>query len=175
MSNGHEMAYSIEESKLAKLFEDALKDIFWAEKELTKALKKLAKKATSAELSQALLSHLSETEGQVEKLTRVFEMIGKAARGKKCEAMEGLIKEGDEIIEETDEGAMRDAGIIAAAQKVEHYEIASYGTMRTWANIMGQEEIAAILEEILNEEKSADEKLTVIAQSINMQAVEESE
>ncbi len=175
MSNGSQTAYSIEESKLAKLFEDSLKDIFWAEKELTKALKKMSKKATSNELSEALLSHLTETEGQVDKLTQVFELIGKAARGKKCEAMVGLLKEGDEIVAETDEGAMRDAGIIAAAQKVEHYEIATYGTLRTWANTMGQDEIAGILEEILDEEKAADEKLTMIAQSINMQAVEESE
>lgn len=165
--------YAIEESKLMKLFEDSLKDIYWAEKALTKALPKMAKKATSEELIEAIENHLAETEGHVTKVEQVFEMIGKKAVAKKCEAMDGLIKEGEEIMKETEEGAMRDAGIIAASQKVEHYEIASYGTLRTFAEILGLTDAASVLEEILDEEKACDEVLTGVAQGINMQAVEE--
>ncbi|PBQ31041.1 hypothetical protein CNR22_04405 [Sphingobacteriaceae bacterium] len=165
--------YAIEESKLMKLFEDSLKDIYWAEKALTKALPKMAKKATSEELVQAIENHLTETEAQVKKVEKVFEVIGKKAVAKKCEAMAGLVKEAEEIMSETEEGAMRDAGIIAASQKVEHYEIASYGTLRTFAQILGLDKAASILEEILEEEKNADETLTGCAQAINMQAVEE--
>jgi ferritin-like metal-binding protein YciE len=168
--------YGIEENKLMKLFEDSLKDIYWAEKALTKAIPKMAKKATSDELIEALENHLVETEGQVEKLEEVFDLIGKKAIGKKCEAMDGLIKEADEIMKETDDGAMRDAGIIAAAQKVEHYEIATYGTLKTFATALGLQEASGLLEEILNQEKNADETLTDIAEStINMQAMEEME
>lgn len=168
--------YAIEESKLMKLFEDELKDIYWAEKALTKALPKMAKQATSEELIAALESHLEETEAQVEKLEQVFEIIGKKPVAKKCEAMAGLIKEAQEIMESTDDGAMRDAGIISAGQKVEHYEIATYGTLRTFANTLGLKNASHILEEILNEEKSADQKLTEIAEStINLQAAEEEE
>lgn len=165
--------YAIEESKLMKLFEDCLKDIYWAEKALTKALPKMAKKATSEDLKEAIENHLEETEGHVQKVEEVFEAIGKKAVAKKCEAMAGLIKEGEEIVEETEEGAMRDAGIIAAAQKVEHYEIASYGTLRTYAQILGQDEAVALLEEILEQEKNADQTLTGVAEAINLQAVEE--
>lgn len=169
-------AYGIEESKLMKLFEDSLKDIYWAEKALTKALPKMAKKATSDELVTALENHLEETEAQVQKLEQVFDMIGKKAVAKKCEAMSGLIKEAEEIMSETEAGAMRDAGIIAAAQKVEHYEIATYGTLRTFAQTLELDDAAAILEEILEEEKNADETLTDVATTtINIQAAEESE
>ena len=115
-------------SQLMKLFEDELKDIYWAEKALTKALPKMAKNATSPELIEALQNHLGETEKQVEKVEKVFELLGKKAVAKKCEAMAGLIKEGDEIMKDTEKGPQRDAGIISAGQKVEHYEIASYGT-----------------------------------------------
>jgi ferritin-like metal-binding protein YciE len=175
-ANTSTMEYAIEKSKLLKLFEDELKDIYWAEKALTKALPKMAKQATSDELVTALESHLTETEAQVEKLEQVFEILGKKPIAKKCEAMAGLIKEAQEIMENTDEGAMRDAGIISAGQKVEHYEIATYGTLRTFANTLGLKDAAAILDEILNEEKSADQKLTEIAEStINLQAAEEEE
>ncbi|MDF2435879.1 MAG: hypothetical protein K0Q95_255 [Bacteroidota bacterium] len=168
--------YGIEESKLMKLFEDGLKDIYWAEKALTKALPKMAKKATSEELIAALEDHLKETEAQVEKLEQVFEVIGKKATGKKCEAMAGLVKEAEEIMKESDKGGMRDAGIISASQKVEHYEIATYGTLRTFASTLGLEDAATLLDEILEEEKAADMKLTEIAEStINIQAVEEVE
>jgi ferritin-like metal-binding protein YciE len=166
--------YGIEEPKLLKLFEDSLKDIYWAEKALTKAIPKMAKKATADELVQALEDHLEETEQQVTKVEQVFEIIGKKPVAKKCEAMNGLIKEAEEIMKETESGAMRDAGIIAAAQKVEHYEIASYGTLRTFAQTLGLNDAAALLESILEEEKTADETLTSVAEStINMQAAEE--
>lgn len=175
-ANTATMEYAIEESKLMKLFEDELKDIYWAEKALTKALPKMAKQATSEELIAALESHLEETIAQVEKLEQVFEILGKKPVAKKCEAMAGLIKEAGEIMESTDDGAMRDAGIISAGQKVEHYEIATYGTLRTFATTLGLKDAADILEEILNEEKSADQKLTEIAEStINLQAAEEEE
>jgi ferritin-like metal-binding protein YciE len=166
--------YGIEESKLLKLFEDSLKDIYWAEKALTKALPKMVKKATSDELVQALENHLEETEQQVTKVEQVFEIIGKKAVAKKCEAMNGLIKEAEEIMKESEDGAMRDAGIIAAAQKVEHYEIATYGTLRTFAQTLGLNDAAALLESILEEEKNADETLTSVAEStINVNAAEE--
>ncbi len=168
--------YGIEESKLLKLFEDELKDIYWAEKALVKALPKMAKNATSEELIAAIESHLEETEEQVQKVEQVFAVLGKKPVAKKCEAMDGLIKEAQEIMESTDEGAMRDAGIISAAQKVEHYEIASYGTLRTFANTLGLTEAVDILQDILDQEKGADQKLTEIAEStINIQAAEEEE
>jgi len=143
---------------------------------LTKAIPKMIKNATSADLIEALENHLMETEGQVKRLERVFELTGKKAVAKKCEAMEGLIKEAEEIMEECEEGSMRDAGIISAGQKVEHYEIASYGTLRQFAETLGLADAAALLEETLNEEKVADEKLTEVAVSaINVEASEEEE
>lgn len=168
--------YGIEESKLMKLFEDSLKDIYWAEKALTKALPKMAKKATSSELVEAIENHLEETEGHIQKVEKVFEIVGKKSQASKCEAMDGLIREADQIIKDSEEGAMRDAGIISAAQKVEHYEIATYGTLRTFARTLGLDDAAQLLEEILDEEKAADEKLSDIAVStINLQAASETE
>lgn len=159
---------------LRKLFEDELKDIYWAEKALTKALPKMSKKASSPELRAALEEHKTVTDGQVEKCEQIFELLDKPARGKKCEAMEGLLKEADEIVSSTEEGVVRDAGIISACQKVEHYEIASYGTLCAFAKTLGEKEVAAILEEILNEEKEADQTLTQIAESsINEEALAE--
>lgn len=166
----------MERSSLMKLFEDELKDIYWAEKALTKALPKMAKKATAPELVQAIEKHLKETEKQVQKVEKVFKLMEKKPVAKKCEAMAGLIKEGDEIMKETEKGPQRDAGIISAGQKVEHYEIASYGILRTFATTLGMEDAAAILEEILEEEKNADESLTEVAvSSINVEALEEEE
>ena len=161
---------------LTDLFEDMLKDIYWAEKALLKSLPKMAKKATSDNLVQALESHLEETKIHVERCEQIFELMGKTAKAKKCEAMEGLIKEAQEIMESTEEGPVRDAGIIAAGQKVEHYEIASYGTMHAFSKILGENEIMTLLEETLNEEKQADLKLTEVAESsINLDAAEEDE
>lgn len=168
-------SYGIEESKLHKLFEDSLKDIYWAEKALASALPKMAAKATSPELVKAIEKHTQETEKQVEKVEQVFELLGKKARTKKCDAMDGLIKEGKSIMDETEEGAMRDAGIIAASQKIEHYEIATYGTLRTYAEIMGLKSAAKLLNEILEEEKTTDVTLTKIAGTINLNASEEEE
>jgi ferritin-like metal-binding protein YciE len=168
--------YGMEESKLMKLFQDELKDIYWAEKALTKAIPKMVKNATNEDLITALENHLEETEAQIEKLEQVFEAIGKKAQAKKCDAMAGLVKEAEGIMKESEKGAMRDAGIISAGQKVEHYEIATYGTLRTFAKTLGLEEAAGLLEEILEEEKAADVKLTEIAEStINIQASEEEE
>lgn len=163
-------------SQLGKLFEDGVRDIYWAEKALVKALAKMRKNATSEELVTAIDTHISETEGQVERLEEVFSILGKEPRGKKCEAMEGLIKEGETIMEEAEEGPMRDAGIIAAAQKVEHYEISSYGTLRTYAETLGLDEAVDLLEETLEEEKLTDTKLNDLAiTSINMLAASEPE
>ena len=161
---------------LADLLQDELKDIYDAEKQLTKALPKLAKKASNEELREALESHLQETEGHIERLEQIFEQLGMPARGKKCEGMQHLINEGNDMIGEAEEDGTRDAVMIAAVQKTEHYEIASYGTIRTWATLLGKSDIASILEETLDEEKAADEKLTTIAESfVNEQAAQEGE
>lgn len=176
-TNGSEASPAAElETKLGKLFEEELRDIYWAEKALVKAIPKMIRNATSTDLIAALETHLTETEDHVKRAEDIFNVIGKTARGKTCEAMEGLIKEAEEIMEESDEGVMRDAGIIAAAQKVEHYEIASYGTLRTYAQTLGLDKAVSILEKTLKDEKKADETLTVVATSaINLQAAEEVE
>ncbi|MBF4515474.1 ferritin-like domain-containing protein [Flavobacterium sp. ANB] len=163
-------------SGLTELFEDGLKDIYWAEKALTKALPLMSKNATSAELIDAINSHLTETEEHVSRLEQVFKSIGKKATAKKCDAMEGLIEEGKGILEETELGVVRDAGIIAASQKIEHYEIATYGTLRQFAETLGFTEAASLLELTLDEEKGADKKLTEVAvNAINVEAAEEDE
>jgi ferritin-like metal-binding protein YciE len=161
---------------LQDLMQDELKDIYDAEKQLTKALPKLAKKASNEQLRDAIEQHLQETEGHIERLDQVFDLLGLPARGKKCEGMQHLIAEGNDMISEAEEESTRDAVMIASAQKVEHYEIASYGTLRTWANLLGKSEVAALLEETLEEEKQADAKLTEIAESfVNEQAASEGE
>ncbi len=159
---------------LRELFEDQLKDIYWAEKALTKALPKMIKNATSAQLKNALTDHLEVTEDQVERCEQIFAAIGKKAVASKCEAMEGLMKEGNEIIESTEPGSVRDAGIICAAQKVEHYEIATYGTLLAWARQLSETKAASLLEKTLREEKDADMSLSGIAESnINKKAEDE--
>ena len=166
----------MQSSQLNKLFEDGLKDIYWAEKALTKAIPKMIKNATSDELINALETHLTETEEQITRVEEVFEILGKKATAKKCDAMEGLIKEAEGIMEECEEGAMCDAGIISAGQKIEHYEIASYGTLRQFAETLGLEDAAELLQTTLDEEKAADEKLTEVAVSaVNVEASEEEE
>lgn len=167
-------AAKVKSSQLMKLFEDELKDIYWAEKALLSAIPKMIKNATSTELSKALTSHLKETEVHVERIEKVFGIIGQKAVAVKCESMAGLVKEASEIMEECEEGAMRDAGIISAGQKVEHYEIATYGTLRQFAETLGLKEVATLLEKTLNEEKAADQKLTEVAISaVNIDASEE--
>ena len=161
---------------LRDLFEDSLKDIYWAEKALVKALPKMAKNGTSQELITALTEHLDVTKQQVIRLEEIFGILGKPARAKKCEAMEGLIKEGEGIMEETEEGVVRDAGIIAAGQKVEHYEIATYGTLCAFAKILGEDEVAELLQQSLAEEKDADSTLTQVAEtSVNIDAAAKDE
>jgi len=155
---------------LEELLQEELKDIYDAEKQLTKALPKLAKKATSPELKSAFEEHLQQTEEHVERLEQVFEQLELPARGKKCEGMKHLISEGDEMIRDAEDDDTRDAVMIASAQKVEHYEIASYGTLRTWANLLGKSEVASLLEETLEEEKETDQRLTSIAESVNVEA-----
>lgn len=161
-------------SKLARLFEDQLKDIYWAEQALTKAIPKMMEQATSAELVGALEHHLMETEGHVSRIEKVFTLLEKKAEAKKCEAMAGLIKEAEELMQGSDEGVMRDAAIISAAQKIEHYEIASYGTLASFAATLGLNEAADLLETTLEEEKTADETLTEVAETaINIEAAGE--
>lgn len=156
----------ITHEKLHELFVDGLKDIYWAEKALTKALPKMIKNATAEELVTGLTKHLEETKGQITRLEEVFGSIEEKPVAKKCPAMEGLIEEAEEVMEECDEGGMRDAGIIATGQKVEHYEIATYGTLRAFAEILGHNEAARLLLKSLGEEKAADDKLTEVTISI---------
>jgi ferritin-like metal-binding protein YciE len=160
---------------LEKFFIDELKDIYWAEKHLVKALGKLSKQATTDELQQAFEDHAAATEEHVSRLEQVFEMFGKKAQAKKCEAMDGLTKEAEGLLEDTEDGSMtRDVGLIISAQKVEHYEIATYGSLVQLANTMGLTEIAEILGETLQEEKDTDELLTYIAENnINLEAEKE--
>lgn len=162
-------------SALQELFVDELKDIYWAEKALVKALPKMQKAATSAILKDAIGMHLEETQTHVTRLEEVFSLLGHKAQAKKCDAMDGLLKEGNSIIEETEKGsATRDVGIILACQKVEHYEIATYGVLTQLAKTTGMGEVKNILGQTLNEEKMADEKLTEIAEgSINVEAMQE--
>ncbi|HEX2974332.1 MAG TPA: ferritin-like domain-containing protein [Bacteroidales bacterium] len=159
------------ESGLRQLLEDQLKDVYWAEKAITKAMPEVVEKVSSQELIDALTEHMDETIQQVSRLENVFEIIGVKAEAEKCEAMEGLIEEAEDIIDELEEGPVCDAGIIAAVQKIEHYEIATYGSLRAFANILGEYEAASLLEETLEEEKSADKRLTDLAESIiNLEA-----
>lgn len=156
---------------LRELFIESLKDIYWAEKALTKALPKMAKNASSENLITTINDHLTVTEEQVTRLEEVFEILGQKASAKKCEAMEGLIKEGESIVEETEAGPVRDAGIIGASQKIEHYEIATYGTLAAFAQTLGEEDALALLQQTLEEEKEADTMLTDVAyNNINFEA-----
>jgi ferritin-like metal-binding protein YciE len=161
---------------LEDLLKDEIKDIYDAEKQLTKALPKLMKKATADDLKRALSAHLRETEGHIARLEKVFGLMDMPVRGKKCEGMQHLIAEGSEMISECEEDGTRDAVIIAAAQKCEHYEICSYGTIRVWANLLNHTDVGSIVEQTLEEEKTADLKLTNIAEAfVNEQAAEEGE
>ena len=164
-------------SMLESFFMDALKDIYWAEKALTKALPKMAKAATSKELKKAFEQHLEVTKKQIDRLDKIFQQMGKKAQGKKCEAMQGLIEESESIISETkDDTFTRDAALIISAQKVEHYEIAAYGGLAQLAKTMNKKGISNALGTTLNEEKKTDELLTRIAEkSINVEASQEEE
>ena len=168
--SGHDQS-----SLLQKLFVDELKDIYWAEKHLLKALPKMAKASTSDKLKQAFTDHLEATQGHVSRLEKAFELLGEKVQAKKCEAMAGLTKEGEGIIEDTEKNTLtRDVGLIMAAQKVEHYEIATYGSLAQLAKTLGKNAVADIMIQTLNEEKEADELLTSIAENnINAEAIAE--
>jgi ferritin-like metal-binding protein YciE len=146
------------------LFHETLQDVYYAEKQLVKTLKKLSKKATAPELQTAFSDHMTETETHVERLEKVFELIGEKPRAKKCPAIIGIIEEGDEIATDAEDPAIRDVGILAAAQAAEHYEIARYGTLCEWAKTLGFTEVKEILGQTLEEEKNADALLTQIAE-----------
>ena len=164
-----------DDSRLLEFFTDEIKDIYWAEKYITKALPKMQKAATSPELQKGFADHLKETEGHVTRLEEVFNLLGEKPVAKKCDAMEGILKEGDSIVEETEKGtATRDVGLILAAQKVEHYEISTYGGLAQLARTLGREDIAELLYATLQEEKAADEKLTTVAEkNVNYEAATE--
>jgi ferritin-like metal-binding protein YciE len=155
---------------LRELFIEELADIYSAEQQLVKALPKMAKAASSEELREGIEHHLEQTEEHVSRLEQVFEIFGEKARAKKCEAMAGLIREAQEDMEQDAEGAVKDALIIACAQKIEHYEIAAYGTLRAWAEILEEEDAIALLEDTENEEKETDDTLTDLAETINSEA-----
>ncbi len=160
----------MEANSLKELYVDELRDLYDAEHQIIKALPKLIDAASSDELQSALNEHLEITKQQAQRLEQIFENMGEKAKGKKCKGMEGLIKEGSEVIEDNDDEQVRDAGIISAAQRVEHYEMAGYGTVRTYAALLGEDEAADLLQETLDEEKEADDKLTQLAEQINVEA-----
>jgi ferritin-like metal-binding protein YciE len=161
---------------LKDLYLDELKDVYDAEQQIAKALPKMAKEATNEELRAAVEQHLDQTQTQIERLEQIFEELGEKAKGVKCEAAKGLIEEAKSMMEDAEDDDTRDAAIIAAAQKIEHYEIATYGTLRTYAELLGFDEQAELLQETLDEEKETDENLTELAVScINIEAAEEDE
>lgn len=155
---------------MRELYIEELKDLYSAETQITKALPKLAETATSSELRQAFENHLEETENHVARLEQIFEGLDESPKGKTCEGMKGLLKEGDEMASEEGDTDVIDAGLISAAQRVEHYEIAAYGSVRTYAELLGENEAVELLNATLEEEKAADEKLTQVAKKINLEA-----
>lgn len=160
------------EKTLDTLFHDTLKDIYYAERQILKALPKMKRGADAEELKNAFDEHKVQTETQIERLQQVFELIGKPARGKTCAAIEGILEEGEEILSEYKGTSALDAGLIAAAQAVEHYEIARYGTLKRWAEMLGMDEAAKLLEETLQEERQTDETLSSLAETaVNAEAV----
>ncbi len=155
------------------LLVDEIKDLYDAEHQLTKALPKMAKAATSPDLKSAFESHLKETEGHIKRLEQVFEGLGKKPTRKTCAAMKGLVEEGSEVIEEEMDPEVKDAALIGAAQRVEHYEMAGYGTVRTFAHLLGHHDLEAILQSTLDEEGAADKKLTSVASKLNVKAIQQ--
>src|ERR1051326_6074632 len=162
----------MEHNALMELYVDELKDLYDAENRLVKALPKMVKAATSDKLRSGFEEHLEQTRGHVDRLKEIFENLGEKPTGKKCAGMMGIVKEGEEIMEEDFEGETMDAALISAAQRFEHYEIAAYGCVRTWADLLGENEASALLEKTLEEEKETDEKLNQLAEEINVQAKE---
>jgi len=163
----------MEMSTLQDLYLDELRDLLSAEGQIIKALPKMARKASSPELRQAFTSHLEESKGHLERLNQIFEKMGEKPRAKKCKGIEGIIEEGKDVMEEAENEEVLDAALIAAAQRVEHYEMAAYGTVRTYARLLGDEQAARLLQQTLDEEGEADKKLTSLAESgINVEAAE---
>jgi ferritin-like metal-binding protein YciE len=158
---------------MQELLIDELKDLYSAEKQIVRALPKLAKAATTPELQQAILTHLEETKGQVIRLEKIGELVGKKLTGKTCVGMKGVLEEGSEVLEDTDKGTIRDAALISAAQRVEHYEMAGYGSAREFAKLLGLSEVASLLDETLAEEKAADKTLSGVAKQVNATAKRE--
>jgi ferritin-like metal-binding protein YciE len=152
---------------MEELLIDELKDLYSAEKQIVRSLPKLAKAVTSPDLKQALLDHLEETKAQVSRLEQIGELVGKRMTGKSCVGMKGVLEEGSEVLEDTDKGPVRDAALISAAQRVEHYEMAGYGSAREFAKMLGMTDVAELLDETLAEEKAADKKLSAIAKQVN--------
>jgi ferritin-like metal-binding protein YciE len=159
---------------LRDLYVDELRDLYDAENRLVKALPKLAKEAESSELRSGIEEHLEQTKGHLDRLRQILETMGEKSSGKKCAGMVGLLEEGDEMMDEDFEGGVKDAALISAAQRVEHYEIAAYGCVKTWAGLLGEREAQRLLEQTLQEEKETDEKLTELAEQINVEAMSES-
>jgi ferritin-like metal-binding protein YciE len=160
----------MENNTLKQLYVEELRDIYDAEKQLIKALPKLAEAASSQDLRNGFEEHLEQTKEHAERLEQIFSDLGEKPTGKKCKGMQGLVNEGSEIIKEDFENEVKDAGLISAAQRVEHYEIAAYGTVRTYANLLGEQNAVALLEKTLKEEKETDQKLTDLAEGINAEA-----
>ena len=158
-------------NSLRDLYVEELQDIYSAEQQITKALPKMAQAAGSTALKAAFEEHLQQTQGQIQRLDQIFQKLGKSPGGKECQAMKGLVTEGEELIQEGGDADTLDAGLIAAAQKVEHYEMASYGTVRTWANLLGEKDAAQLLQTTLDEEGDTDKKLTALAEKcVNKEA-----
>jgi ferritin-like metal-binding protein YciE len=162
----------MKENQLRELYVEELRDLYSAEKQLVKALPKMAKAATSSDLRSGFEDHLEQTKGHLSRLEQIFDSLDESPNGKTCKGMEGLIKEGSEMIEEDPEEEQLDAGLISAAQRVEHYEIAGYGCVRTYAQLLGDDEAVSLLEETLKEEKETDAKLTQLAENINVEALQ---
>ena len=160
----------MKESALKELYIKELRDTYDAEKQITKALPEMAKAASSSQLRQAFEEHLQQTKNHVDRLEQIFKALGESPKGETCDGMEGLIEEGSSLIDEDMDPEALDAGLIAAAQRVEHYEMAAYGTVRTYAKILGDTKATSLLQETLDEEKAADQKLTGLAESINVKA-----
>lgn len=169
------MASKEQASGLNKLFEEQLRDIYYAEKQILKALPKMAKAATDPDLKAGFEQHHKETQEHISRLEQVFDAIGRTARGKNCPAIDGILEEGTELMHEFSDDPALDAGLVAAAQKVEHYEIASYSSMIAWAEQLGMDDVVGLLNETLEEEKETDEKLTTVSQTVNAQAMGEEE
>jgi ferritin-like metal-binding protein YciE len=165
----------MEIDSLRKLYIEELKDLYSAEKQILQALPRMAKKASNPQLKAGFEEHLRQTEQHVQRLEQIFEALGKSPRGKKCKGMEGVIEEGKEVLQEDMDDETRDAALISAAQRVEHYEMAGYGTVRTYAQLLGERQAASLLQQTLDEEGQTDKKLTQLAESINVEAMQEVE